>query len=387
MTGLLKYCFQKNAAFSVAVSFMVSMAFLASCGGSHSESNAGAGEAISMRYAENLMIAEHPGFTEVTVRNPWDTLRVLQRYVLVPKDSVLPENLPEGTLIRTPVSNALVYSTVHAGLISELGAGEAIGGVCGAEYINDSTLQRRLAEGTLADCGMSQNPDIERIIKLRPQIIMLSPYENNDRYARVGELGIPLVECADYMEDSALGRAEWVRLYGLLFGHRDDSEKMFKETETEYLRLRDLAHSVDTHPSVIMDQRYGQVWYVPGSRSLMNGLIKDAGGKNPFESYGKGSVPLAPERVLAEAHDADVWFMRYNQENEKSLAELAKDAPVNSRFKAYRNGNVYGCNTRHVDFYEETPFHPDRLLRDMIIVMHPGLLGNDTVPVYYSKMR
>lgn len=387
MTGRLKYFFKKNTAFSVAVSFMVCLASLVSCGGSHSRSNSDAGETIRMRYAEHLTITEHPGFTEVAVRNPWDTLRVLQRYILVPKDSVLPANLPDGTIIRTPVRNALVYSTVHAALISELGAGESIGGVCGAEYINDSTLQRRLAEGSLANCGMSQNPDIERIIKLRPEIIMLSPYENNDRYARVSELGIPLVECADYMEDSALGRAEWVRLYGLLFGHRDDSEKMFKDTETEYLHLRDLANSVDSQPSVILDQRYGQVWYVPGSQSLMNGLIKDAGGKNPFESYGKGSVPLAPERVLAEAHDADVWFVRYNQESEKSLNELAKDAPVNSRFKAYKNGNVYGCNTRFVDFFEETPFHPDRLLRDMIIVMHPGLLDNEPIPMYFHKMQ
>ena len=67
------------------------------------------------------------------------------------------------------------------------------------------------------------------------------------------------------------------------------------------------------------------------------------------------------------------WFVKYNQEKDKSMAELAQDAPVNSRFKAYRDGRVFGCNTRYVDYYEETPFHPDRLLEDMIAGMHPEL--------------
>ena len=106
----------------------------------------------------------------------------------------------------------------------------------------------------------------------------------------------------------------------------------------------------------------------------MGRLIEDAGGINPFASYKQsGSVPLAPEKVLAEAHDADIWFVRYNQEKEKSMKELGNDAPVNSQFKAFKEGNVYGCNTKFVDFFEETPYHPDRLLEDYISLMHPEL--------------
>ena len=111
-----------------------------------------------------------------------------------------------------------------------------------------------------------------------------------------------------------------------------------------------------------------------GGVSTMGRLIEDAGGINPFASYERsGSVPLAPEKVLAEAHDADVWFVRYNQEKDKSLRELGNDAPVNSQFKAFKDGRVYGCNTRYVNFYEETPFHPDLILEDMVHLMHPEL--------------
>lgn len=370
------------------LTLLVAVAFLASCKGSHASSSAeGEGEVLPMKYAENLTIREFPDFTEVTVRNPWDTLKTLQKYILVERDSAMPAGLPEGTIIKVPVTSALVYSTVHNSLITELGAIDAIGGICNSKYVNGKELQARLASGRIVDCGVSLSPDLEKIIKLKPQVIMLSPFENNDKYAKVGELGIPIIECADYMETSPLGRAEWVRFYGMLFGKQDVADKMFAETESNYLKLKQIANGLAIKPKVIIDQRYGQVWNVPGGVSTMGRLIEDAGGINPFASYEQsGSVPLAPEKVLAEAHDADIWFVRYNQEKDKSLRELGNDAPVNSQFKAFKDGRVYGCNTRYVNFYEETPFHPDRILEDMVHIMHPEL--SSSAPVrYYSLMQ
>lgn len=374
---------------SKLLSFLTFMAFLSGCNGGHvSSSSENGAKDLEIRYAENLSIKEFPGYTEVNVRNPWDTLKILQKYLLVPRDSVLPDNLPLGTVVRIPVTNALVYSTVHNSLICELGSMDAIGGICNSEYVNNRELQQRILSGRIADCGVSMSPDIEKIIRLRPQVIMLSPFENNDKYAKVGELGIPIIECADYMETSALGRAEWVRFYGMLFGKLHNADSLFSNTEKNYLRLKKLATKAETKPKVIIDQRYGQVWNVPGGESTMGRIIEDAGGINPFASYRQsGSVPLAPEKVLAEAHDADIWFVRYNQDKEKTLLELASDAPVNPQFKAYKTGNVYGCNTRYVDFYEETPFHPDLVLEDMISAMHPALTDIRSVRHYYHKMQ
>lgn len=372
----------------IFLTLFIVVAFLASCRGSHASSSAEEGnKAVPLKYAENLTIKEFPDYTEVTVRNPWDTLKILQKYILVERDSAMPKNLPQGTLVKIPLTNALVYSTVHNSLISELGAMNAIGGICNSKYVNDKELKARLASGKIVDCGVSLSPDLEKIIKLNPQVIMLSPFENNDKYAKVGELGIPIIECADYMETSALGRAEWVRFYGLLFGKQDVADKMFADTESNYLKLKEMITGLAIKPKVIIDQRYGQVWNVPGGVSTMGRLIEDAGGINPFAYYKQsGSVPLAPEKVLAEAHDADIWFVRYNQEKEKTMKELGNDAPVNSQFKAYKNRRVYGCNTRYIDFYEETPFHPDRLLEDMISAMHPEL-SNHTTHHYYHLMQ
>ncbi len=385
---IVEYRLEGKRKMRIFLTLFIVVAFLASCKGSHASSSAeGEGEVLPMKYAENLTVREFPDFTEVTVRNPWDTLKTLQKYILVERDSEMPAGLPEGTIIKVPVTNALVYSTVHNSLITELGAIDAIGGICNSKYVNGKELQARLASGRIVDCGVSLSPDLEKIIKLKPQVIMLSPFENNDKYAKVGELGIPIIECADYMETSPLGRAEWVRFYGMLFGKQDVADKMFAETESNYLKLKQIANGLAIKPKVIIDQRYGQVWNVPGGVSTMGRLIEDAGGINPFASYKQsGSVPLAPEKVLAEAHDADIWFVRYNQEKDKSLRELGNDAPVNSQFKAFKDGRVYGCNTRYVNFYEETPFHPDLILEDMVHLMHPEL--SSSAPArYYSLMQ
>ncbi|MDE6294801.1 MAG: ABC transporter substrate-binding protein [Muribaculaceae bacterium] len=372
----------------VAGSMMLCAAALASCGSGHSTSSAaGEGENIEMKYADYLSITECPGYTDVIIKNPWDTTRILQRCLLVPSDSVLPSDMPKGTVIRTPVRNALVYSAVHTGLLSELGVSDAVGGVCEAEYIKDSELLKRLERGELVDCGFNQNPNIEKIISLHPQMIMLSPYQNNDCNSKVESLGIPVLQCADYMESSPLGRAEWMRLYGLLFGTKDKSERLFSTVESEYTALRDAATKSSFRPKVIFDSRYGQMWSVPCADSTTGQLIEDAGGVNPFARIkGSGSVALAPERVLAEAHDADVWMVRYYQNDEKSLAQLAADAPVNAEFKAFKTGNVYGCNTRKSDLFGETPFHPERVLRDMVIILHPEVMGDEKLS-YYSKMK
>lgn len=373
----------------IFLTLFIVVAFLASCKGSHASSSAeGEGEVLPMKYAENLTVREFPDFTEVTVRNPWDTLKTLQKYILVERDSEMPAGLPEGTIIKVPVTNALVYSTVHNSLITELGAIDAIGGICNSKYVNGKELQARLASGRIVDCGVSLSPDLEKIIKLKPQVIMLSPFENNDKYAKVGELGIPIIECADYMETSPLARAEWMILYGMLFDREEEARRLFDATEREYNALKNLTEGVADRPKVLVDRLYGQAWYVPAANSTMGIFIKDAGGENPFAVHDRnGSVGLAGEQVLYQAEDADVWLMRYAQDSDKTMRELASDNAIYTQFKAFKDNRVYGCNTSRVFFYEDIPFHPQWLLRDMISILHPGLVAEKEGKKYFTQLE
>ena len=88
-----------------------------------------------------------------------------------------------------------------------------------------------------------------------------------------------------------------------------------------------------------------------------------------------GSVPLSFETVYDKAREADIWLIKYNAPQDKTLRSLEADYAPYTGFRACREGQVYGCNTGSVPYYEETPFHPEWLLADLIIIFHPEAAG------------
>lgn len=359
-----------------------------SCSGRSGNTRLCSGDTLALHYAENLTLVDYPGYTVATLRNPWDTLRTLHTYILVPKHTDLPEGLPDGTVIRTPLSKAVVYSSVHCGLLYELGAGSSVGGVCDLKYIKLPALHEAVEQGRVADCGDGMNPDMERIIDLHPDAILLSPFENSNGYGRVEKLGVPIVECADYMETSALGRAEWMRFYGLLFGVAPQADSLFARVDSSYNALKRRASLSSVRLSVVCELKNGSAWYVPGGRSTTGRLLDDACSAYAFAGdRHSGSVPMAFETVFDRAGDADVWLIKYNRNRDMTYADMEADFSGYTGFKAFKNRNVYGCNTGKVSFYEETPFHPDRLLADLIKILHPEPNSVPDGLRYYKKLE
>lgn len=361
---------------------------LSACGGGSKTSSLQAeGDTVRMKYSSLLQIVKHADYTVVTIRNPWDTLKVLHTYLLADREKPLPEHLPEGTIVRTPLQKSVIYSSVHCSLWSELDELKGIGGVCGLEYIKLPQIQEGCRNGSIVNVGNSMNPDIERIIDLRPDAILLSPFENSGGYGRVGKLNIPIIECADYMETSALGRAEWMRLYGLLLGKEAQADSLFAGIEKEYLTLTQQVKSQNLkRPTVISEMKNSSAWYIPGGNSTMGRLYQDAGADYVFAYLSNsGSVPLAFETVFDRGGNADIWLIKYNQPQDKTYSELERDYVPYARFKAFQDRKVYGCNTNHVPFYEESPFHPELLLKDLIKIFHPELLPDYDLK-YFSNL-
>ena len=341
-----------------------------------------AGDTLALRYARRLSIVEYDSCAVASLVDPWDTTRILHRYVLVPAAQPLPELMPEGTLLRTPLSHTLVYTSVHCGLLHELRVGQAIAGVCDLSYIDLSSIHEGVAQGRITDCGSGMSPDIERIMALRPDAILLSPFENSGGYGRLEQLGIPLVECADYMETSPLGRAEWVRFYGRLYGCASQADSLFAAVEQRYLALKTLADATTTRPLVLMELKSNSAWYVPGGQSTTGILCRDAGARYAFaHDTHSGSVPLSLETVFARASEADYWLFKYNRPREMTYRDLEADYAGYAAFRPFRERKIYVCHTGKVPFYEETPFHPDRLLSDLLHIFHPELVHDTAAEI------
>ncbi len=358
---------------------------LSSCGGKTSRVQE-AGDTLSLKYATLLTIVRHEGYTTAEIQNPWKKGKVLHSYVLVPRDKDVPNGIQHGTVIRTPVERAAVFTTVHCALLNTLGHVDDIVGVADLKYIKIAAVQERVRQGLTADCGGGLNPVVEKIMDIKPDIIMLSPFENAGGYGKLEEINIPLIECAEYMETSPLGRAEWMKFYGLLYGEEQRADSLFGVVDSCYQHLKQVASAAGEGRSVLLDRMVGSVWYVPGGRSTIGQMVKDAGGHYAWsEDNHAGSLALPFETVLERAGDSEVWMFRYSSDHEQNYHELLSEQPGYSQLKAFQQRSAYGCNVEQSLFYEESPFRPDFLLSDFIQILHPQ--QNSSVPLrYYQKL-
>ena len=343
-----------------------------------------------MKYSTLLSIAEYDGYTLATIKNPWKPGKLLHRYVLVDRGERIVdrgESFPDATVIEVPIQRAAVFTTVHCALLTEFGLGDRIVGVADSKYIKIPYIHEQIAKGRIVDCGNGLNPVVEKIMDIKPDVIMLSPFENSGGYGKTEEIGIPLIECAEYMETSPLGRAEWMRFYGLLFGVGEKADAMFHEVDSCYTALKQQATEAGEGRSVIVDKVVGSVWYMPGGRSTIGQMIQDAGGRYPWANDEQsGSLALPFESVLERGGESDVWMLRYSSDHEWDYRELLSGHQGYGQLRAFREKNVYGCNVEHSLFYEETPFRPDYLLSDFIQILHPDIIG--LAPLrYYKKLK
>lgn len=337
-------------------------------------------------YAELLRLTDADGYSVAEVVNPWDTTKRLGRYVMVEASAQLPDSLPEGTLLRTPISRIIVYTSVHAGALDELGAIQSVGGVADAQYFKIPYIKEGLASGKVADVGGSSEPSAEKIMAARPMAVMASVYEGAD-LAVLERLGIPFLKMADNMERTPLGRAEWIRFIGRLVGKGAEADSIFRNVEHEYTSLSQRVKGVTKRPTVLTENIYQGVWYLPGGASYQARIIADAGGHYLWEDdKSAGSLNLSFEQVAAKASDADVWMLKvYGTELTRETL-LGMDRRY-GYFKAVDRGGVWWSDTSVSQLYEEFPFHPEMLLKDYIGIFHPDLLKDGEAMRYFRQMK
>ena len=357
-----------------------------SCGGRQASATHGEGDTVAFKYATQISVVKYDGYTVASLKNPWKEGMTLHRYVLVPADKEIPQHIPSGTIIRTPLKRSVMFTTVHCAMLMEFGKQKCISGVADLKYIKIPWIKDEVAKGHITDVGDGMSPVIEKIIDEHPDALFLSPFENSGGYGKLEDINIPIVECADYMESSPLARAEWMRFYGMLFGCEQQADSIFQDVDKSYHELKALAAKAKTKPTVLVDKVTGSVWYVPGGKSTIGQMIKDANGIYPWaDDEHSGSVSLPFETVLERAGESDVWLFRYSSNHDITYAELTSEHHGYDQFRAFKNGAAYGCDVERSAFYEESPFHPERLLNDFIRIFHPETEG--LAPLrYYTRV-
>ena len=357
------------------------VAFMSCNSGKTSEMQAG-GDTLRLSHSRLLTIVSYDKYKVVDIADPWKEGRRLHRYVLVSDSSAA--HLPEGTVINVPVRRAMVFTTVHASLLADLGAIGRIKGMADVEYVKRNDIKTLLNSGSIVNVGNGMSPDIEKIIDMEPDAVLVSPFENSGGYGKLDELHIPLVECADYMEPSPLARAEWMRFYGMLVGKEAEADSLFIQVEKAYDSIKARASKSKVKPRVMMDLPSSNVWYVPGGQSTIGQMIADAGGDYCFADIKKGgSSAMAVEAVVDKCENADLWLFRYGGPR-KTVASMASENKAFTHIKAFKDKNLWGCSTERTAFYEDTPFRPDVLLGEFLHIFHPE---HDAEMKYFEKIN
>lgn len=337
-----------------------------------------------IEYAQGFDVVKTDDYIQVTLRNPWDSSKLLQSYVLIDKNKELPVNLPKGKIIRTPIATAVTGSTTQCTMLEALNNLDIVTGVCEPQYIKQDYITNGVANGKIVNLGKASNPNTEAIIMLNPDVVFSDPVTGQSQ-ANIERSRATIVQTADYTEPHPLGRAEWIKFYGLLVDKEQLADSLFTVTKNNYNAILEQV-SVENAPTVFIDTRYQGTWNVPGGKSYMAHLLKDAGSRYIWaDNESSTFLPLSFEAVLDKAGNADKWLIRYNNVNDMTLKTLENEYKPHAHFNAFKTKEVYGCNAMYSHFFEDLPIHPDYILQDMAAIFHPELFPDYTLR-YYKKI-
>ena len=327
----------------------------------------------AVEFSTLLYLRDDDSVSICTIRDPWNHQQAVCRYLLVPgswsegqvTDYVGRNDACQGyTVLRVPLQRNTLTAACHAWLLAELDALDRVAVMCDTAYVKADTLHSWLRVSHVADGGSSMAPNREVILAQHSDAIWLSPYEDEASGAST-RWPMDQIYCADYLETSPLGRAEWMKFYGRLVGRRAEADSLFEVVRQSYLSL--LSQPVNDSLSLLAEVPYGSTWYVPGGNSTAALLYRDAGYVYPWrDDANAGSLALSLEAVMARAQDCDRWIFKYNDPSRDwTLSDFMQQNPAFAHFRATRQGEVWACNTAKSDFFDVTPFRPDTLLRSL----------------------
>lgn len=290
-----------------------------------------------------------------------------------------------GQVLEGEAKRIAVTSSTHVAMLEALGATDRVVAVSGIDYITNPEILKRRDE--IADIGYEGNFDYEALIAADPDIVLLYGVNGaSSMEGKLKELQIPFIYIGDYVEQSPLGKAEWIVPIAEIIGQREKGEEEYTQISLRYEALRKkVAETVTESPKVMLNVPYGDSWFMPSTGSYVARLIKDAGADYVYtKETGNTSMPIDLEEAYTLASEADFWL---NTDQMETLSMLAAKCPKFKDTEVMRAGRVYNNNLRSTpsrgnDFYESGAVRPDLILQDLVGIFHPEL---SAAPLFYYK--
>lgn len=370
--------------------FLCALCLLSGCGqGEKPKIMSEGGRQFIPKYSKRFKIDYYENGKLVSVLNPSNG-QVLANYFLADSGHK-GKTFPDAVFVQNPAGKIICLSTTHISALSLAGAEANIQAIANHYLIYNEKIRQKVAEKAIEDVGFDYNPDIEKIVRLRPDLVFSdaeTPATANS-VAKLPQAGIPIVISNDYKEESPLARAEWIYFFAAFVNREATADSLFRTVEKSYLGLKN--GQPEKRLTVFCNQPYQGIWYMPSRESYTTQLISDAGGAflwKDEKSTNGFNLSLNFEQVFRRAQYADVWLLF---SHEKTRTELVAQDPKLQYFEAFRNRKVYVASKRSIgkagsDYWESGCFLPHIVLNDLRIILHNLSEAEDSL-FYFHRLE
>lgn len=338
---------------------------------------------VNLSYAKGFEITHHENFTTLTINSPWPKAEKTYRYALVKKNMASKITLNKDEfdgIITIPIEKMVVTSTTHIPALELLEVEESLIGFPGTDYISSEKTRTRIDNGNIRELGKNEGINTEVLLDIQPNVVIGFGIDgNNKNFETIKKSGIPVIYNGDWMEQSPLAKAEWIKFFGVLYNKKKEADSIFNSIEKSYLEAKSLASNTQNKPTILSGAMHKDIWYLPNGKSTEAQILKDANVNYLWsDTEGSGSISLNFEVVFEKAKKADLWI---NPSYYTSYEALEKANQHYTKFDAFKNKNIYTFakttgSTGGVLYYELGIARPDLVLKDIIKICHPELLDN-----------
>ena len=375
-----KFVMKKHTFTQIIVLLLFSMIFMISC---QKDNNKKTKVNSSIKYAKGFSIVQKNEVSTLTILSPYQNAKTVASFNFSAKKR-------EKT-IQTPIKRIVVTSTTHVPMLELLEEENSIIGFPSTKFVSSTKTRKRIDSGFINEIGIKGSLNTEILLDLKPEAIVSyavnSPEKSLDVLKRAG---IPVIYNGDWLEETPLGKAEWIKFFGLLFDKEKQADSIFTAIEKDYLKAKELAQSAKLNPSIVSGAiMSGEIWNLPAGESYVAQFLQDANTNYLWQNTsGKGSLQLSFESVFEKAKQAEFWIAPGYFSTKDQMISANK---LYAEFDAFKNDNIYTPTTKSgptggVLYYELATIRPDLVLKDLIKITHPELLPHYEL-TFFEKLK
>ncbi|CAN1485838.1 FepB ABC-type Fe3+-hydroxamate transport system, periplasmic component [Flavobacteriaceae bacterium] len=346
--------------------------------------------ANSVKYAKGLEIYKYDGYSVMKITKPWPEATTGFTYILKEKNGIIPDSLKQFTVISVPIQSIVVTSTTHIPSLEMLNVENTLVGFPSTNFISSAKTRKRIDAGKVREVGNNESLNTEILIDMKPDVIVSFGINNsNPTIDNLQKSGLNVLINGDWTEQSPLGKAEWIKFFGALYGLDAKANALFTTIENNYKNALILTEKTTQKPTVLSGAMFQDQWYVPQGESWVSVFLKDAKSNYLWkETKGFGSLSLPFETILDKAQNATFWIAPGDF---SSLKQMSDSNPHYAEFSSFKNKKVYSYAINKgakggIVYFELASARPDLVLKDLIKIFHPELLPNYK-PFFFQKLE